>query len=139
MRNRKLVYYFEILILLLSLISALNIRGEASLAVQFAVQIPIIILIVIFKDTLCPKREQPLIIKIWFIWVFFEVIRGFIVADNEREYKQLAVGTIGMMMPLYIYLFWSRILLREQYLVRIRAVFMFHLLKCSMRRKAGIN
>ena len=105
MRNRKLVYYFEILILLLSLISALNIRGEASLAVQFAVQIPIIILIVIFKDTLCPKREQPLIIKIWFIWVFFEVIRGFIVADNEREYKQLAVGTIGMMMPLYIYLF----------------------------------
>ncbi|ADE83489.1 hypothetical protein PRU_1761 [Xylanibacter ruminicola 23] len=77
------------------------------MAVQFAVQIPIIILIVIFKDTLCPKREQPLIIKIWFIWVFFEVIRGFIVADNEREYKQLAVGTIGMMMPLYIYLFYN--------------------------------
>jgi hypothetical protein len=45
------------------------------------------------------------IVKLYFFWAFICIIRGLLIADNYIEYKQLLIGSLGMLTPIVIFLF----------------------------------
>ncbi len=100
---------FPLLILLLTIVSANNFGEPRFLpyAVQWLTQIAIIWMIIINRKKLCPNYKQLTTVSLYLKYVLFISLCGFWVAENYAEYKQLTNGFIGLMMPLYVYLFYN--------------------------------
>lgn len=51
------------------------------------------------------SQPQDKWLKFYFIWVALCILRGFFVAENYMEYKQLWLGSVGLLVPLFLVLF----------------------------------
>lgn len=45
------------------------------------------------------------LLKIYFIWMLFNSIRGVFIAENYWEYKQLITGILALSIPVFVYVF----------------------------------
>ena len=51
------------------------------------------------------KNPSLFIINIYLTWIFFELIRGMLIAENYWEWKQLINGTFALLLPIFVYAF----------------------------------
>lgn len=58
-----------------------------------------------YKQNLITRNiSQNAYIKWYLIWAIICIARGFIIAENSIEYKQLVIGSIAVLMPLLCWL-----------------------------------
>ena len=51
-----------------------------------------------------PPKEL-IIIRIYILWLSFNIIRGAFIAENYWEWKQLISGSLSLSLPLFVYIF----------------------------------
>lgn len=72
-----------------------------------AVQLLTAGLIIVNRKYFWGNENRFTFLNLYFIWTIICVIRGFFIADNYIEYKQLLIGTIGSVVPVAVFFFIS--------------------------------
>lgn len=113
MMKIKLVLLFAILILLITFIS---VNGWSSIPLGNNITTTFLQLLTIFfiykyKKKIFPfnvsERRNYVFITLYLIWTYICIIRGVLIADNSIEYKQLIMGSISLIIPIFSWLFYS--------------------------------
>lgn len=97
MKNKKLIIF----IFSLFVITAIEIPAIYLIPIQ-----AVLLLFLIWwrhkKQNVYPKLYRT--INIYLVWCIICCIRGLLIAENYTEYRQLAVGTMNIMLPLIVWL-----------------------------------
>lgn len=99
---------FAILILLLTFISVnqFSTLPIGPLWFTWLIQISLIVLLFKFRSNIFPNQRNRLL-NLYLIWIFISLLRGLFIAENYYEYKQLIMGGISLMCPIFIWLFYK--------------------------------
>ena len=101
-------YLLPILIVLLT-ITSVNLWVSIPLptTITFTIWILIVLTILLYKKTFfrVKNKSDYKIIYYYFIWMIIGVARGFFIAENYWEWKQLFSGTMFLILPVFIYVF----------------------------------
>lgn len=99
---------FAILILLLTFVSVnqFSTLPIGPLWFTWLIQISLIVLLFKFRSNIFPNQRNKLL-NLYLIWIFISLLRGLFIAENYYEYKQLIMGGISLMCPIFIWLFYK--------------------------------
>ncbi len=107
-RKNIVKYLLPLFILLLTFTS---VGGRANLPVNtfliWLIDFSCIACVLWYKTNFfeAENKKDYLIVKLYFLWMILGVLRGFFVADNYWEWKQLISGTSSLILPLFVYVF----------------------------------
>ena len=106
----SIVKIISILIIFLTF-SSVNSTSEipfGNLYTTVIFQILLILLSLIERKKLKPiHRNLYNIINIYLIWAIICIIRGFFIANNYIEYRQLLIGSISSVLPVLVWIFYK--------------------------------
>lgn len=106
----SVVKIISILTLLLTFtsVNSMSIIPFGNLYTTIILQILLILLIFREKNKLYTIHKKNYnIINIYIIWTVICIVRGFIIAENYWEYRQLLIGSISCLLPILVWVFYK--------------------------------
>lgn len=94
------------------------------------IQLLLVILIYKKRRFLCTfynkKNYWP--INLYLLWAYICIVRGFILAENYYEYKQLLTGGISCLLPIMVWLFYNPNIVQKIYIYWFKYGILFFIL-----------
>ncbi|MBP8793118.1 MAG: hypothetical protein KBE41_04425 [Lutibacter sp.] len=116
--DKRLFHKLFPLLILINTFLSVNQWSKLPLG-NFFIELIVNVVIIFFifwykRNFFRPRNKSDYgIISIYFLWTLLTVVRGVFVAENYWEWKQLLTGTFTLALPLFVYVFYSPLVLRN--------------------------
>lgn len=102
------IIYVLILLLTFASVNSLSIFSFGNLYTTVFIQILLILLLLRQKNKqYIIHNKDYKIINLYLFWTVICIFRGFIIAENYTEYRQLLIGSISCLLPTLVWIFYK--------------------------------